>query len=413
MPITRPKGRPKKFSEYEHILASNPPKSMDKRPVYVNNIGIFRGKMGDTAYIKLFLRHGNSYNGKSYPAGQSLEIPMGKLGSWDWARLEAERNQLQGRADRGEPLADKEDMLFSKYAETWLERAKVRQKSYQTSQYTLTRSLLPSFGKKGLQTISIRDVNDWQTKRLGEVKPATVQREKNILKAILNSAFRETYITSNPCTFTDKIRGIEERLRLWTAEELQTVVTTAGQIDEAFQSYVLWALYSAMRRGEILRMKWSDIKRFPNGETKIHLPTSKSDKPRQIPCNTQMLEILTNQRKRVSLAETRIFPISPKTIQRRMDQVRDKSGVKDINLHDLRTLNITYALVAGVDPKTLTGITGHKDLQMIQKHYSIVVDKVLSEATQKSGNYIDDLLREAEEKAKGKDNTNVIMIAAE
>lgn len=355
---------------------------MSKRPIYVNNIGIFRGKTGDSIFLKIFLRHQD----------KSIERPVGKLASWDWAALEAERDRLQGKADRNEPLEDIRPITFKEYATDWLKIAKTRQKSYQTSQYCIEKILIPAFGKKNVQEITLRDINLWQAKRLGAVKPSTVQREKTMLKAVLNTALREELIQRNPCSGSDKIRGIQARLRYWTKEELHAVLKAAEEIDEQFKDYMLWALHSAMRRSEILRMEWRDIQHLPNGEIKIHLPISKSDKSRQIPCSRQMLKLLAQQRKRVSENDKRVFPISPKTIQRRIEEVRRQSKVEDIRLHDLRTLNITYALIAGVDPKTLTGITGHADLQMIQKHYSVVVDKALNEASEKSGNYIEKLL---------------------
>ncbi len=406
MTTKKPRGRPRRYSEYDQILQEFPAKSMSKRPVYVNNIGLFRGKTGDTVFLKIFLRHGGIYKGKSYPLNHCLEIPVGKLDSWDWSRLEAERDRLQGKADRNEPLEDKQSITFKEYAERWLENAKTRQRSYLTSKYSIENNFIPAFGHKNIADITVGDINDWQAKRLAEVKPGTALRDKTMLKAVLNCALREGLIQRNPCVATDRIKGIQARLRYWTPEELLKVLNTAGQVDEHFKDYMLWALHSAMRKSEILRMEWADVKRLPNGEIKIHLPISKSDKSRQLPCNEQMLAILTRQRNRVPKEEKRIFPISPKTIQRRIETVRDKAGVEDIRLHDLRTLNITYALVAGVDPKTLTGITGHADLQMIQKHYSVVVDKALNEASKKSGSYIDNLLKDAEENAKKHQETS-------
>ena len=264
----KPKGRPRKYSEYEQILADYPAKSMTKRPVYVNNIGIYRGKAGDKVFIKVHLRH----------KGKPLELPKGHLTSWDWTALEAERDKLQGRADRNEPLEDTQSITFREYATGWLEIAKTRQKSYQTSMYCVERQLIPYFGTKDLSDINVRDVNLWQAKRMGEVKPATVKRDLNMLKSILNTAIREELIEKNPCDGANKIKGIQARLRYWTAEELMIVLDTAEAIDPEFKDCILWALYSAMRRGEILNMKWDDLLRLPNGEMKIHLATSKSDK---------------------------------------------------------------------------------------------------------------------------------------
>lgn len=158
----RPKGRPRKYSEYEQILSEHPAKSMVKRPVYVNNIGIFRGKTGDTVFLKIFLRHGGIYKGKSYPKNHCLEVPVGKLSSWDWQRLEAERDRLQGKADRSEPLEDKQPLTFKEYADGWLRIAKTRQKSYLTTKYAIENNFVPVFGHKDITDITVRDINEWQ-----------------------------------------------------------------------------------------------------------------------------------------------------------------------------------------------------------------------------------------------------------
>lgn len=384
------RGRPRRYAEYEALLEKYPAKSMSKRPVYVKNIGVFRGKSGDTAYLKIALAHGGTIKNKTYQAGQQVEIAIGKLSSWSWEQLEAERNRIQGLADRGEKLEETSSIGFDAYAKIWLQIASKRQKSFDTTNIIVKNTLIPKFGKKSLKDINVRDINLWQALRLDSVKPATVQREKNTLKSILNAALKEGLIDKNPCDSTDKIRGIQARLRYWTKDELSSVLS-AAKSDAPFHNYLLWALHSAMRRSEILNLEWIDIKHLPNGQVKVHLTTSKSDKPRQIPCNSQMQSILIDQ-KALSPNAKHVFGFSKKMLQRRFDRIRTKTGIQDITLHDLRTLNITYSLLAGVDAKTLTGITGHKDLQMIQKHYSIIVDEALTTASNKSGNYIQDLI---------------------
>ncbi|PZO80891.1 MAG: site-specific integrase, partial [Micavibrio aeruginosavorus] len=154
------KGRPSRYSAYENILKDHAPMSMKKRPVYANGIGIFRGKTGDKVFLKIFLRHQN----------KSVEFPVGNLHSWEWASLEAERDKLQRRADRNEPLNDEACPTFCEYADTWLEIAKTRQKNFLTSQYTLKNSLFPAFGKTLIKDISVRQINLWQAKRQREVK---------------------------------------------------------------------------------------------------------------------------------------------------------------------------------------------------------------------------------------------------
>ncbi|MCH8113352.1 MAG: site-specific integrase, partial [Proteobacteria bacterium] len=193
----KPRGRPRKYAEYDELLAKLP-KLMTKRPRYVNGIGVFRGATGDTAWLKLRLPNGGLYKGKRYAPGKSLEIKLGNLPSWSWAQLEAKHKELQGKADRGEPLEDVQVPLFSERAADWLSRAKSRLKGYDTSRLHVSNHLLPSFGNLILSEIQVQHVNRWIADRLSVAKPSTVKRELNTLNAILNDAVRSGLIDANP-----------------------------------------------------------------------------------------------------------------------------------------------------------------------------------------------------------------------
>ena len=77
------RGRPAKFAEYDQLVASLPP-VMEKRPKYLNGIGVFRGSRGITAWLKIRLPHGGTLKGKTYRANASVEI---KVGSLDFVEL--------------------------------------------------------------------------------------------------------------------------------------------------------------------------------------------------------------------------------------------------------------------------------------------------------------------------------------
>jgi integrase len=168
-------------------------------------------------------------------------------------------------------------------------------------------------------------------------------------------------------------------------------ILEATKAEGAFHNYVLWALYSAMRRSEILDMRWKDIQQHANGKTQVTIPKSKSGKPRTLNCSEAMIEILKNQKPLEKSGEF-VFSLTKKSLAQKMKKIRDTTGIQDIQLHDLRTMYITYSLLAGVNVKTLTGITGHSDLQMIQKHYSVVVDSDLADASRKASEFINGIL---------------------
>jgi hypothetical protein len=118
------RGRPSRYAEFETLVA-NLPDVMEKRPKYLQGIGVYRGSREITAWLKIRLPNGGTLKGKTYPADASVEIKMGNLASWSWERLIDKRRELQGRADRGEPL-EKADVAFGQFAEEWLTRAENR-----------------------------------------------------------------------------------------------------------------------------------------------------------------------------------------------------------------------------------------------------------------------------------------------
>ncbi|MBT4491026.1 MAG: site-specific integrase, partial [Rhodospirillaceae bacterium] len=188
-----PRGRPKKYAEYDALVAGLP-KVMTKRPKYINGVGVFRGQRGETVWLKIRLPHGGEYDGKQYPPNGSLEIKVGKISSWDWKQLEARRDELQGRADRAEMLDDEKFVTFDDFAKDWLARTEARTRAAATDRIYVQKHLIPFFGAKRLADITVVDVTDWMTIQLKNGAPSSVKRQLNTLKAILNDAIKHGHI---------------------------------------------------------------------------------------------------------------------------------------------------------------------------------------------------------------------------
>jgi len=366
-----PRGRPRRYAQYEELLAC--PDRMLKRPKYVSNIGVFHGKRCATAWVKVHLPRGSTFRGKTYPPGGSVEIKLGRLTSWDWAQLEAKRDEIQGRADRGEPLEEAPVPLFGDWADDWLGRAQRRLKGHATVKIHVERHLQPAFGKTALSQIQTHDVNRWITRRLDQVAPSTVKRELSTLNAILNDAVKAGHIQSNPGKHADSISGVTGRRRFLSGEELLRLLAAADECAEWLPDVIVWAVHSGMRKGEILALTWSDVQPLPDGRVIIQVKTSKSDQPRMVVATKTMKEILFRQDQRRKDGDDRIFTMSKMTLRRRWEDARRRAGLEDVTIHDLRRTHSTYAAASGVDLRTLAGRIGHADLSMLQKHYAALV----------------------------------------
>lgn len=363
------KGRPRKYSEYEQLYASL--KKGMKRPAYVKNIGILRGLNRDSVYTKICLKHGGTHNGKTYQAGQWIEINIGRLTSFNWQQLEDRRDELQGKADRNESLESAPIIMFKDFADQWCARNKQRLKSYKLVKAHIANHLKPEFGDKAVSHIRTTDINDLIVDLLKKLKPATVKRTIDTLKAILNDAIKSKLILINPCSHADSIKGIIGRERFLSPEELVTLYNKAKSVDKHFADFLMWSVHSGMRRNEILSLKWQDIRELTDKKTIAIIRISKSNKSRFVTCTPTMKTIIENQKKRK--CDDRFFPIAKMTLRRRWDSVREGAKIEDVTLHDLRRTHSTHLAASGVDLRTLAARLGHSDLTMLHKHYAVLV----------------------------------------
>jgi integrase len=55
-------------------------------------------------------------------------------------------------------------------------------------------------------------------------------------------------------------------------------------------------------------------------------------------------------------------PMEPRNVNRRLNELRAKSGLDWLRLHDLRHACATYLLASGVEPRTVMEILGHSTI---------------------------------------------------
>jgi integrase len=352
-------GRPGRYAKFEEFEASLP-KLMTKRPAYCDGVGIFNGATSATAWVKVRLLRGGLYRGRSIPAGGAVEHKLGKRASWDWPGLLAERDRLQGLADRREPLEAVEVDTFATYAQGWLDRKKPVLKGYGVTKGHVVSALNPTFGKRALNAITVADVNRWIGKQSAKHKPATVQRQLATFNAITNDAVRSGIIDRNPTERADRIRGIEARQRFVTGDEWQTILETADKIEREQEAekerkpqqirgwlrhYVAWAYESGMRRAEIHNLTWDRVRKVDDETTVIEVVSTKTGRPRFVTCTEEMVAIVASLRK-LDRAEgdCRLFPVSMTTLKRSLTDLWKATGLQDVRLHDLRRTHATILL---------------------------------------------------------------------
>lgn len=125
---------------------------------------------------------------------------------------------------------------------------------------------------------------------------------------------------------------------------------------------IILALDTAMRRGELFKLRWQDID-FKRGFITVCATHTKTQKERLVPLTVRARYELENLRH--TAIEERIFPFVD--VKRAFAAVKSKAGLSDLRFHDLRHTSITR-LVKGISATEAGNIAGHTQAQTTMRY---------------------------------------------
>lgn len=233
-----------------------------------------------------------------------------------------------------------------------------------------------------LSALSPLVLAEWRDRRLAAgCSGGTVNRELNIVSAVLNWARRELMIAVEnpvagirrppPSRARDRRLEGDEEARLLAALEDRDGSTRRedgkryrhGTRNPWIKPIVLLALETAMRRGELLSLTWDniDLKRRV-----AYLPETKNGDARTVPLSSRAVEVLHGLPRSI---DGRVFPVTANALKIAFERAVRRAGIEDFHFHDLRheaTSRLAERLPNVVE---LAAVTGHKDLRMLKRYY--------------------------------------------
>jgi integrase len=215
-----------------------------------------------------------------------------------------------------------------------------------------------------------------------ERKPASVNRELALLSKIFNMAIRDGLADTNPCEKVQKMREDNKRTRYLLPKEEKSLMAVLTGTRAHLWPVVLLAIYTGMRKGEILSLTWPQVDFMRNV---IHLLITKSGKARSVPMNEPVRNELLNLKAESNGSEF-VF-VSVRTgralgwIKRAFATACREAGIENLHFHDLRHTTSTRLADNGVDPFTIAQILGHSDLRMTAR-YTHATDHSLKRAVE-------------------------------
>ena len=121
------------------------------------------------------------------------------------------------------------------------------------------------------------------------------------------------------------------------------------------------AIETAMRRGEILNLKWSNID-FLN--QRALLPITKNGRSRWVPLG----QITLNHIGKIHQTQERVFPISDVAFRQAWDRLRVRAGTTDLTFHDLRHEAISQKFATGMTIPEVMALSGHRTASQLFRY---------------------------------------------
>jgi integrase len=229
---------------------------------------------------------------------------------------------------------------------------------------------LKAFFTGQLAEITSSQVSDFITERLGKVSKSSVRKELVALKHLFWLACGEWKLLprfANPCADVTAPTVHDERTQHLSPDHFRRVLAAAPE-----KMKPIFALLTAtgMRRSELLGCKW----KYVDG-TRILLPTSKNDEPKEIHLNAFAQTVLASIPQ--GGPDDLLFPgVTPEAVSMAFHRVCEILSISDIRLHDLRHTFATWLRQQGVELDVIASQLGHRDLRMTKRYARIAAAQV-------------------------------------
>ncbi len=282
-------------------------------------------------------------------------------------------------------------------------------------QYIVRHHLTPTLGNIPLTQLKAEHLQHLYTDKLSTgLSNRTVQYLHVTLHKALSSALKLGMITRNPADAVEAPKVIRHEMRIMNESDIHIFLEYAK--DTAYYPLFYLALFTGMRRSELLALRWSDIDlllcqlsvtrtihQLHTG--KIIFGQPKTGKSRRVvslsPSTSLVLKEHQDQQVKIreslglTLADDDLVfckydgnPLLPDSITHAWARLAKRTGLKGIRLHDARHTHASLMLKQGVHPKIVQERLGHASITITLDTYSHVAPGL----QQAAANRFDDIV---------------------
>lgn len=290
------------------------------------------------------------------------------------------------------------DMTVSSLCQIYLEDCRKRMKVTTCSikEFILGRFVDPLIGQVRLDQLTPAMIRSWQGQLLDlSLSPGYLRMIGNQTSALFNFGVRYYGLRENPCRLAGPIgkRG-RAPVQFWTVAEFSQFLSACPDpINRTMFSLLFW---TGMRVGELLALTYEDFDldartvrisktyhRIKGQDTITPPKTEKSNRVIDLP---QFLADMVQQYA-TSIYDLnpagRLFPVTDYSVRNRLKRYCEKSGVKQIRVHDLRHSHASFLIEHEFSPLLIAERLGHDKVETTLGTYSHLYPNKQSQVVQK------------------------------
>lgn len=226
----------------------------------------------------------------------------------------------------------------------------------------IDQHISPQLGTFRLSKLRREDIEQFQAERLSAVSSGTVKKEMMRLKHILNRAVAWRYIRDTPAKGLPQVTPPPGRIRYLTPEERSALLQNART---DLRLYILAALQTGARRGELAALQWSDIDMKARTVT---FARTKNGERRVVPLTDTLRDTLQALPRPLDPQAKVLANLTANAVTIAFHRLADDLSISDLRFHDLRHDVASTLTMAGVPQRSVMEILGHKDPRMTLRY---------------------------------------------
>lgn len=296
---------------------------------------------------------------------------------------------------------------MTEYLNKWLldyAKPNLSPRGYERYESITRVHLIPSLGNIIMTQLRPDHLQSHYTAKLNSgLSALTVRYLHTVMHKALQTAVKRGLVIRNVADGVDVPRAQRNDMQTWDEYEVTRFLETAKE--STYYELFFLALFTGMRRGELLALRWQDIDfmfsqisvnrtlhrlqggKYGNGSYVFTQPKSERSR-RTIALSSSVILTLKNYKEKQSIIRDKLGislkdddlvfsnlkgePLRPNTITRAWSMLAARAGVKIIRLHDARHTHASLLLKQGVHPKIVQERLGHASIQITLDTYSHV-----------------------------------------